>query len=68
MKGSIGKEQLLYGTIGFILGIFIAVIIAAVAVNSHNNSMMKMMGMHTNGQGYNMDTGSKGMNMNMGSQ
>ena len=42
------KESVLYGVIGLLAGVIIAGFTATYAVNNNNNSMMKIMGMHTN--------------------
>mgnify|MGYP001569274451 CR=1 FL=1 len=42
------KENILYGVIGLLGGAIIAVFAATTAVNSNNQGMMNMMGMHTN--------------------
>jgi len=42
------KESVLYGIIGLLIGTIIAGFTATTAVNSNNQSMMQMMGMHTN--------------------
>lgn len=64
---NINKEAVLYGIIGLLTGSLLTIIMATTAVNHHNNSMMNMMGMHTNGQGYNMDmSNNSNMNMKMG--
>lgn len=41
------KESVLYGVIGLLAGVIIAGFTATYAVNNNNNSMMKIMGMHT---------------------
>jgi len=63
---NINKEAVLYGIIGLLTGSLITIIVATTAVNRHNDSMMRMMGMHTNGQGYNMNMSGSDMNMDMG--
>ena len=58
------KESILYGIIGLLAGSLITIIIATMAVNNHDDGMMKMMGMHTDGNDHsmmNMDNS----NMNM---
>ena len=46
---NINKEAVLYGIIGLLAGSLVTIIIATTAVNNHNDGMMKMMGMHTDG-------------------
>jgi len=55
---NISKEAVLYGVIGLLAGSLITIIVATTAVNNHNNGMMRMMGMHTDGNDHSM------MNMN----
>ena len=49
---NISKEALLYGIIGLLAGSLITIIVATTAVNNHNDGMMKMMGMHTDGNSH----------------
>ena len=42
------KQPILYGTIGLLAGSLLTLIVATTSVNANNNSMMRMMGMHTN--------------------
>jgi hypothetical protein len=67
---NITKEAVLYGIIGLLTGSLITIIVATIAVNNHNDGMMEMMGMHTDGNDHgsmqNMDNSD--MNMNMGGQ
>ncbi len=43
------KETILYGIIGLLTGSLLTMVVATAAVNNHNNGMMNMMGMHTDG-------------------
>lgn len=49
---NISKEAVMYGIIGLLTGIVVTTTIAATAANNHNDGMMKMMGMHTDGNGH----------------
>lgn len=42
------KESIMLGTIGLLAGLLIAGLVAILAVNNDNHSMMRMMGMDTN--------------------
>lgn len=48
------KESILYGVIGLLAGSLISLVVATAAVNNHNDSMMRMMGMHTDGNNHSM--------------
>ncbi|OGL29796.1 hypothetical protein A3D14_00245 [Candidatus Saccharibacteria bacterium RIFCSPHIGHO2_02_FULL_47_12] len=63
---NISKEAVLYGIIGLLTGSLITIIVATTAVNRHNNGMMEMMGMHTDGNNHSMMQNMDGMdNSNM---
>ena len=55
------KENILYGVIGLLGGAIIAVFAATTAVNSNNQGMMQMMGMHTDSSSQSTDHGSMTM-------
>lgn len=60
----ISKEAMLYGLIGLLAGSLITIIVATTAANNHNDGMMKMMGMHTDGNDHSMmDMNNSNMNM-----
>lgn len=40
------KESILYGVIGLLVGVLLAVFVATVSVNTNNQTMMRMMGMN----------------------
>lgn len=61
---TISKEGTLYGIIGLLAGSLITIAVATTAVNRHNDSMMQMMGMHTDGNDHSM-MDMNGSNMNM---
>jgi uncharacterized protein (DUF305 family) len=46
-KDEVMKQSVLYGVIGLLVGVLLTVFVAAVSVNTNNQTMMKMMGMHT---------------------
>lgn len=50
------KQSLLYGVIGLLGGILIAVFVASTAVNAGNTGIMGMMGMNTGGMNMNGDS------------
>lgn len=60
-KDEVMKQSVLYGVIGLLVGVLLTVFIAAVSVNTNNQTMMRMMGMHTNEQG----SSSNGSSMSM---
>lgn len=60
---NISKETVLYGIVGLLAGSLITVIVATVAVNNHNDGMMKMMGMHTDGNTHGSMQNMNGANM-----
>lgn len=41
------KESVLYGVIGLLVGVLLAVFVATISVNTQNQTMMRMMGMNT---------------------
>ncbi len=41
------SDTILYGVIGLLTGVILAGFVARYAVNSNNNGMMRMLGMHT---------------------
>lgn len=47
-KDEVMKQSVLYGVIGLLVGVLLTVFVAAVSVNTNNQTMMKMMGMNTN--------------------
>lgn len=57
------KEVILYGIIGLLTGSLITLIIATASVNNHNNTMMQMMGMHTDGNNHANSQNMNDMNM-----
>lgn len=49
------RANILYMLIGVLFGSVLTIIVAATAVDSHNSSMMKAMGMHTDGTSHSMN-------------
>jgi uncharacterized protein (DUF305 family) len=47
-KDEINKQSILYGLIGLLVGVLLAVFVATISVNNNNQTMMRMMGMNTN--------------------
>jgi len=45
------KESVLYGVIGLLVGVLLAVFVATISVNTQNQTMMRMMGMNTSNMG-----------------
>jgi hypothetical protein len=55
LKGDVmNNEKLLYGVVGFVLGILISGFFASYAVNGNHGSMMRWMGIRSNGYYGNM--------------
>lgn len=49
-ENSISQQAILFGIIGFLLGLVLVLFFARSAVNNNNTDMMRMMGMHQNQQ------------------
>lgn len=47
-KDEINKQSILYGIIGLLIGVLLAVFVASISVNNNNQTIMRMMGMNTN--------------------
>lgn len=45
-ENAISQQSILFGIIGLLLGIVIAILFASLAVNNNNTDMMRMMGMN----------------------
>lgn len=46
-KENISRESILFGIIGLLIGVLLTVFVVTVSVNTNNQTMMRMMGMHT---------------------
>lgn len=49
------RADILYMLIGALFGSMLTIIVAATIVDNHNSSMMKAMGMHTDGTNHSMN-------------
>ena len=56
------KESILYCVVGLFIGVLLTAFVATVSVNTNNQTMMRMMGMHTD-QNNNNSTGGSSMSM-----
>lgn len=49
------RNNIVYMLIGALFGSLLTIIVAATVVDNHNASMMKAMGMHTDGASHSMN-------------